>query len=145
MSNTALWIGTFGALLLYILAAASLVVDGAYLVVTGRPPLLPFERIFRRRNPATELDCVRLGAQKLLQALSLILISIPSGFVLFRATADLTGVLTAGTGRPPPVLDITVGAAILGGPIAGLALAIVAYQVGLRIKHVPLESQAPTT
>jgi len=129
---------------LYVLVAALLVallVDGAYQALAGQPSKIPLERHFLHRLPATELDCVRQGTSKILQATAVLLIEAPSGFMAFRATADLTGMIAAPFGRLPAVLDAVMFGAIFGSIFVALILVGFGYAVGMRVNYRRVERE----
>jgi hypothetical protein len=129
---------------LYVLVAALIVtvlVDGAYQALAGQPSRIPVERLLLHRLPATEVDCVRQGASKILQATAMLLIVAPSGFMLFRSTADLTGMIAPPFGRLPAVLEDLMFGAFFGGIFLALILVGFAYAVGMRVNYRRVEKE----
>ena len=135
--------GTLGVLVLLVVALGMLLIDGVYQVLTGRPAINPLERRFLKKVPATDLDCVRQGACKLLQAMGLTFLIGPSSIMAVQNTAFLTGILTRTPGRPPAVLDALIFVGIFGSLAVGLFLIIAAYTVSTRIKYVPIGITGP--
>ena len=123
-------------------ANASLLLDGASQVATGRPGFLPFERLLFKRVPASELDCVRQGASKILQAFSTIFILGPTAAWMLAITADLTGPASS------IHLPSSLGDAIFGFAVAslliGLALSLGSYAISTKVKHIPTSEAAAT-
>ena len=142
MSDGELWAGDIGLLTLVTVVVLSLLLDGAYQVMTGRPGKIPLERLLFHRVPATELDCVRQGATKILQSMAALLIQVPSGFMLIRSTAALTGLTAPPVRRLPALLETLEFSAIFGS--IGLALLVIgiAYRVGLKINYRRVETEA---
>ncbi|HEV2140402.1 MAG TPA: hypothetical protein VGT01_04355 [Candidatus Dormibacteraeota bacterium] len=142
MSDAELWAGLIALLAVVACLLVGLLLDGAYQVLTGRPSRIPLERHFLHRNPATELDCVRQGATKILQATALILIQVPNSLMLIRSTAYLTGLTPPPLGRLPAALDTLMFVGIFGS--LGLALVLIgfAYGVGLKIKYQTVAMEA---
>jgi hypothetical protein len=143
MGDAELWAAVIGLETLVAVLLVALLLDGSYQVMTGRPSRIPLERLLFHRVPATELDCIRQGAFKLLQSTALLLTQVPSGFILIRTTADLTGLMPPPFGRLPAPLEALMFGAIFGS--LGLSLVVIglAYRVSLKVKFRSVETEAP--
>ena len=134
MSDVSLWTPLVVVVTLAGLANASLLLDGASQMATGRPGFLPFERLLFKRVPASEVDCVRQGGSRILQALSAIFILVPMAAWMLAITADLTG------RAPSTHLPSSVGDALFGLAVAslliGLALSFGSYAISTKIKYI---------
>ena len=137
------WLLTLGTLTLLVAVLAAVTVDGIYQVSSGRPSLWPLGRILRKRIPATEIDCVREGASKILQVLAVACITAPGAVLGIQSAAILSGVIPEqGPHAPPPqILDVLMAVGLFGPLLIGLFLAIAAYTTNMRVKYVPIERQ----
>ena len=144
MSDTFLWglVVTLPGLLA--VAIATLLLDGFYQVVTGRMGFLPFERMLRKRRPANEVDSVRQGASKILQAIGLTFMAGPSSLVLIVTTAELTGATLPPLSHLPGVIELATALGYFGSLVLGLAGVIGAYIISTRVNYVPVDSTVPT-
>ena len=139
----AAFLGAFGLLTFVLIAVLA---DGVYQAFSGRPGFWPIERIFRKRMPATELDCVRQGVSKILQAAALGCIEAPTAVTGVQSLASLMGAIPSGPHAPPPVIvDVLVFVGLFGPISLGAALAIAAYAISTRVKYVAVEPRLLTT
>ena len=146
MGDAATWGLVIAGLALTAVLDLGLLGDGIYQVTTGRPSALGIERRFRKRLPATELDCVRQGAGKILQAAGLVFIMAPAAVTSVQSAAALTGLISSAPhAPPPPILAALVFAGLFGPPAAGLVLIFAAYGVTTRVKYVAVEPRALPT
>lgn len=96
-----------------------LISDALYQIVQGKPSVIPFERVLRKRAPATPADCVLQGVAKLLIYVGVLLIQLP----LF-AVAFLTASGSPGASQPGGLLlEHAVGIALM--VCAGVELVLV--------------------
>ena len=70
------------------LAGAALLTDGLYQVATGRRSLIPLERAFRKRVPASPADAMLQGAGKIVQVVGVLPIAIPAAIYLLNPISD---------------------------------------------------------
>lgn len=54
-----------------------LIADAAYQILRERPGFLPFDRMLRKRVPATPQDCLLQGAGKLLASVGILIVQVP--------------------------------------------------------------------
>jgi hypothetical protein len=144
MSDKVLWGLALTLPGLLAVATATLLLDGFYQVVTGRMGFLPFERMLRKRRPANELNSVRQGASKILQAIGLIFIAGPSSLMLIVTTAELNGITVPALSRVPAVIDVALISSYFASLLLGLVCVIGAYTIGTRVSYVPTDSKVPT-
>lgn len=146
VADIALWVVLIAVLTVMIAVWAAVFADGVYQVTTGRQALLPFDRVIRKRMPATELDCVRQGAGKVLQAFGMALIQTPITVVVLRSAAALTGVIPSGPTAPPPLgVGVFLIAALFGPLLLGFAVGMASYVVTTRINYVATDGRVLPT
>jgi len=107
---------TWGALVLGATALALqgvVILEAVYQIVMEKPGFLPFERVLRKRIPATAEDCLRQGAGKLL---------VSTGLVIVLLSMLLTTILNASGWQ----VDISARKAIL---IVGMGCAVLAFSL----------------
>ena len=132
----AIWVGT---LALFLLVGAITLADGVYSVVTGRPGFLPFERIFRHRVPATETDCVRYGAGRILMVLGLLLGIGPSVLAGLNSFFQ-----TAVSIQQGPFGRLALLILMAGCFVAGIACLLASVVVVARVRYSPTENMQLT-
>jgi hypothetical protein len=72
------WPAWWGVVILFALVLdAILIPDALYQIASGRPSFLPFERMLRKRVPATPTDCLLQGTSKLLIYVGVLLVQLP--------------------------------------------------------------------
>jgi len=136
----AAWLCVVG---LFALVGSITLADGIYSVTTGRPGFLPFERIIRKRVPATEIDCVRHGASRILLTLGLLLgcgSSAPISLnTLFQSAS-------AAPPHPDPAARLAELFLITGCLVAGLGCLGASLIVLSRVRYaaMPAEDLRPT-
>lgn len=64
-------------ILLAIILDGILISDALYQIVNGKPSFLPFERMLRKRVPATPTDGLLQGVSKLLVYIGVLLVQLP--------------------------------------------------------------------
>jgi hypothetical protein len=143
MPDAELWAAEIGLFVVVAVLLVVLLIDGAYQALAGQPSRIGLERLWLHRVPATELDCVRQGASKILQATAMLLIEAPSVFIVIRTTADLTGMIAPPFGRLPVVLEALMFGAIFGSLFLALILVGFAYAVGVRVSYRRVEREIP--
>ena len=142
MSDVSLWAPMVVVLALASFANASLLLDGASQVAAGRPGFLPFERLLFKRVPASELDCVRQGALKILQSFSTIFILGPSAAWMLAVTGDLTGPASS-IHVPASVGDAFFGLGV-ASLLIGLALSLGSYAISTKVRYIPTSEATAT-
>src|SRR5258706_14356340 len=103
---------TWGALVLGATAVALqgvVILEAVYQIVTEKPGFLPFERMLRKRVPATAEDCVRQGAGKLLVSTGLVIVVLT---MLFTTILNASGWQVDISGRKA-IAIVGMGCAVL--------------------------------
>jgi hypothetical protein len=72
------------------LAGAALLTDGIYQVATGRRSLIPVERVFRKRVPASSADAMLQGAGKIVQVVGGLWMAVPAAMLVLIPVSDIT-------------------------------------------------------
>lgn len=131
----AAWLCAVG---LFALVTAITLADGVYSVATGRPGFLPFERILRNRVPATEIDCVRHGASRILLTLGLLLgcgSSVPISLRTFFQSASTAPL------HPDPFARLAELVLITGCLVAGLGCLAASAIVLSRVRYALMPAE----
>jgi hypothetical protein len=125
----AVWLAALG---LFAAVGAITLADGVYSVATGRPGFLPFERMIRNRVPATETDCVRHGASRILFTLGLLLGLGPSVPI---SLSTLFQPASAAPAHPDPFAQLAELVLITGCLVAGLGCLAASVVVLSRVRY----------
>jgi hypothetical protein len=142
VADSVLWAATLVLYALVGLAVAALALDGAQQVTTGRPGFLPFERLLRKRVPATDADCVRRGVYELLQGLGVTFIAGPQVVLGLIVTGNLTGAVAPPASAYPRFVPDALFAGYVATLIVGLVLVIAAYNLSTKVRYVPSSTGA---
>jgi hypothetical protein len=145
VSDSVIWAALLVLCGLLGLALAALALDGAQQVSTGRPGFLPFERMLRKRVPATDADCVRRGAAQLVQALGVTFIVGPQVVLGLIATGNLTGAVAPPASAYPRFVPDALFAGYVAALVVGVVFVIAAYNLGIKVKYVPSSTGARRT
>ena len=138
MGEPALVVVWFSAVALFAIVGAITVADGVYSVATGRPGFLPFERMVRGRVPATEVDCVRHGASRILLALGLLL---GCGSTLPISVNTLFQSASAAPADGDPFARLAELVLITGCLVAGLTCLAASAVVLSRVRYSPMPTE----
>src|SRR6266849_34494 len=84
------WPAWWGVVILFALVLVGiLIADALYQIVKGQPSFLPFERMLRKRVPATPTDGLLQGVSKLLIYIGDLLVQLPLFAITYLGPGDL--------------------------------------------------------